>query len=249
MKKVLSLFLSVLMLTSIVTAVDLSSYAATTDSGKCGENLVWEYSDGILTISGEGKMYDYDEYYRYKDNDNNTPWFDYKNEIYKVDIEEGITSIGDYAFYYCYSLRDIVIPDGVKSIGEYAFCNTCLRKIVLPETIKKIGDSAFRDCSLLKTVYYAGTEEDWYNIQICQNKDSGSVSYKSNEYLITASIKYNYQAEKNSDAATEEEPEDGSESIVTIAVIVIAVALVLLLMLATAVIVFVLTRRHYKKHN
>ncbi len=238
MKKVLSLFLSVLMLTSIVAAVDLSAYAATTDSGKCGENLVWEYSDGVLTISGEGKMYDY----VYQRGDQQIPWHNYEDNpyaddtIYKVIIQEGVTNIGNYAFAYCSSLRSITLPESITYIGESAFFGSYIKRIIIPKSVLEIKSDAFKQSSISQ-VYYEGTEEDWYNIHI----------YSGNSDLTTATIKYNYQAEKNSNTATEEESEDGSENIITIAVIVIAVALVLLLMLATAVIVFVLTRRHYKK--
>ena len=47
----------------------------------------------------------------------------YQNAVQKVEIGEGVTSIGDYAFYYCYSLASITIQEGVTSIGNNAFYN------------------------------------------------------------------------------------------------------------------------------
>ena len=47
----------------------------------------------------------------------------YSNAIRKVELGSSVTSIGDYAFQYCYSLSSITIPDGVTSIGNYAFYN------------------------------------------------------------------------------------------------------------------------------
>ena len=66
MKKVISLFLSLAMLLSIVSIVDFSAYADTLTTGKCGDNVTYSFdtSTGMLTISGTGKMTDY-SYHNY----------------------------------------------------------------------------------------------------------------------------------------------------------------------------------------
>ncbi|MBP5366455.1 MAG: leucine-rich repeat protein [Bacteroidales bacterium] len=86
-------------------------------SGKCGENAMWNYDEetGTLTISGTGDMYDYEK--------NCAPWITLKNNctINKLIVEEGITSIGDYAFYLV-SYNDYAeIASTVKKIGKYNF--------------------------------------------------------------------------------------------------------------------------------
>jgi len=65
-------------------------------------------------------------------------------------IPDSVTSIGDKAFYYCYSLTSIVIPDSVTSIGDKAFyyCYS-LTSIKIPDSVTSIGADAFRGCSRL----------------------------------------------------------------------------------------------------
>lgn len=77
------------------TENQVQTYSTVTASGYCGEgdgtNLTWTlYSDGLLEITGTGKMYDYS----YK----GTPWYNYRKSITKLSLSDGITSIGDYAF-------------------------------------------------------------------------------------------------------------------------------------------------------
>ena len=71
----------------------------------------------------------------------------YQNAVQKVEIGEGVTSIGNYAFYYCYSLASIIIPEGVTSIGNNAFyyCYS-LASIIIPEGVTSIGNNAFYYC-------------------------------------------------------------------------------------------------------
>ena len=68
-------------------------------------------------------------------------------------IPESVTSIGDYAFCCCESLTDIVIPDRVTRIGKFAFsgCES-LTDIVLPDGVTSIGDRAFDGCRSLSSV-------------------------------------------------------------------------------------------------
>ena len=60
-----------------------------------------------------------------------------------VDIPQGVTSIGDYAFCYNTPLTSVTIPEGVTSIGDYAFSMTNITSISIPEGVTSIGDSAF----------------------------------------------------------------------------------------------------------
>lgn len=72
----------------------------------------------------------------------------------EVAVPDGVTSIGNYAFYGCHKLTSILIPDGVTSIGIYAFAGcSSLNSIELPESIAHINTAAFESCFGLKTIY------------------------------------------------------------------------------------------------
>ena len=94
----------------------LPMMAMADDSGSCGDNVTYTYVEAThtLTISGTGAMKDYDY--------NNMPWYNYRTDILKAIIEEGVRSIGDAAFWYCSRLTSVTIPNSVTTIGNYAFC-------------------------------------------------------------------------------------------------------------------------------
>ena len=117
-----------------------SKTAAPTE-GACGENATWKLENGTLTISGTGEMTD------------NIPWNDSRSSITKVVVEQGITSIGDYAFSYCRSLTSVTIPSSVTSIGSGTFYNcSSLSSVTIPNSVTSMGDYVFEDCSSLSSV-------------------------------------------------------------------------------------------------
>ena len=77
----------------------------------------------------------------------------YRNSVQRVETGDGVTSIGAYAFGYCYSLSSVTIPDGVTSIGAYAFqnCNS-LSSITIPDGVTSIDAYAFGYCYSLSSI-------------------------------------------------------------------------------------------------
>ncbi len=125
---------------------DIHFKAATTvvASGTCGAAATWKLdSDGVLTISGTGAMYDYEE----------SPWYSYRESVYSVVIESGITTIGNYAFCYCEYIETVSMPDTLTSIGGFAF-GLCmkLKSVKIPESVTAIRFGAFAGCIALTSV-------------------------------------------------------------------------------------------------
>ena len=123
-----------------------------TETGTTG-SLTWilTLSDSTLTISGNDTMPNYaDGTY--------VPWYSFNGEIKTVIIDDGVTSIGNYAFGY-YSgynnLISVTIPNSVKTIGEYAFYgSTGLTFLIIPENVTSIGRGAFSFCHNIQTIDY-----------------------------------------------------------------------------------------------
>ncbi len=177
--------------------------------GTCGENLTWTLTNaGKLTVSGKGDMFDFE---------NETPWEKLLLKIKKVFIDNGVTSIGDGAFYGCKNLSEVNIADSVTKIGGYTFyeCNA-LSELLISNNVTEIGDAAFgyvydkENNSLAKaspfTVFVAG----------------GS---KAHEYAKKNGINYSLISGKESDlkektASAKNKTDDSFNYIVLISVVV-----------------------------
>ena len=116
-------------------------------SGTCGPNLKWHLTDdGVLTISGKGKMNDYLYPKR-------APWEDSREKIKRIIIGDGITTIGEAAFYECFFLTSVTIPNSVTTIGEAAFASCrALTSVTIPNSVTIIGRTAFASCRALTSV-------------------------------------------------------------------------------------------------
>ncbi len=120
--------------------------AGAANSGICGENLTWSLDSGVLTISGTGPMSDYSK-------SSHAPWSRLKSNIKLLVIDNGVTTIGDYAFNDCRLMYEVEISNSVVDIGDYAFSDCrYLRKIVIPDSVLGIGDYAFNRCKDLGRV-------------------------------------------------------------------------------------------------
>ena len=118
-------------------------------SGQCGDNLTWRIENEILTISGTGAMWNYEDS---KEGQTLAPWSAFEEQLTTLVLEEGITYIGERAFEGCSCFEGkLVIPNTVTSIGNSAF-QSCLgiEELVLSNNLKTIGNHAFVGCFRLK---------------------------------------------------------------------------------------------------
>mgnify|MGYP003293555735 CR=1 FL=1 len=133
-------------------------------SGDCGEQITWTLdSEGMLTIGGEGDIPQFE-----------TPWFDYKNDIKSVLIEEGVTNIVWGAFSGLTNVTSVTIPASVSDIDEYAF----------------------PDCSSLTALHVDPENAEYTSVDgVLYTKDKTKlVKYPDNkegtEYVIPASVEF-----------------------------------------------------------
>ena len=158
MKKALSLILAlILMLSMAVTA------SAAPNSGTCGSNLTWTLTNGVLTISGTGDMTDFSK-------NTPAPWQSVRDDITKVEVRSGVTSIGSRAFAGCSNLLFAQLPASIERIGDYAFSTTSLAHCPLRDGVTTIGAYAFQYCDMgAVTIPDSVTEIGWYAFEGCNN--------------------------------------------------------------------------------
>lgn len=135
-----------LALVLVLCAMLCAAPAAHAEEGQCGDGLTWSLAAGTLTISGSGAMTDFTE-------SDMAPWYELREEILRLSLPEGLTSVGELAFYGCENLSAVSLPDTVKRVGDYAFMDcTGLKMLNLGSGLTTIGEAAFSDCYSLATL-------------------------------------------------------------------------------------------------
>ncbi|MCD7886974.1 MAG: leucine-rich repeat protein [Clostridiales bacterium] len=166
--------------------VTVSAQATVSTSGTCGSNVKWSYSNGTLTISGSGKMYDYStkdapwssDYCEDHYGDYYEDYFETRvkkivvgsgvtyiganafgdlDNVTSVTLPSTVTSIGADAFEGLERLTSITLPSKQTTIGAPAFEDCALTSVTIPATVTSIGREAFAECSKLKTVTFKGS--------------------------------------------------------------------------------------------
>ncbi len=174
----------------LVEVINKSSLTIT--AGDYTNGYVGRYAKQIITEEKDSKLTQEGDYIFYNDNGNyylvnyvgkdaeivlpsningstytlNSYAFAYCGKLTSVTLSNGVTAIGESTFERCTSLKSVIIEQGTTSIGNSAFSYcACLKSIVIPNSVTSIGDSAFIG-SILTSVYYKGTSEQWATIDI-----------------------------------------------------------------------------------
>ena len=162
--------------------------------------VTWDVNEGVLSVSNRrGIIPDYDYFEK--------PWNEYRDEITKIVVKNGITEIGSNAFSGLSAVKSISLPDTLEKIGNRAFYGCSgIRMLEIPESVKYIDEDAFcfcsglavmflrpgleiiepyafSGCSALAEIYYYGDEQEFADIEISDG----------NSRLTGAAITYDYE--------------------------------------------------------
>jgi len=139
-----------------IIGAEFEFYKTPAYSWQCGDN-VWAalYENGELSIWGFGDMS------KFSSQSTNAPgWREHAEKVKTVVIEQGVSSIGTYAFYNCKKLESISIPESVTSIGSYAFANCeSIKEITLPAGVNVIEHHMFLNSVSLASVFLSEKTE------------------------------------------------------------------------------------------
>ncbi|MGN0474754.1 MAG: leucine-rich repeat protein, partial [Acutalibacteraceae bacterium] len=183
---------------SLSEMTDEEKYGSVVKSGSCGTKVTYTlYENGLMIISGSGAMLNYETY-------SGMPWYSVRSNIKKVQIQGNVSSIGNYAFYDCDSLTDVVFLNSAEyfnCIGDRAFsyCDNLANISTIPVNIEYIGIYAFCSCPNLTSInvdsnndYYSSIDEVLFNkratkLICCPAGRTGAYSIPNSVTSITAS--------------------------------------------------------------
>ncbi|MBQ6347836.1 MAG: leucine-rich repeat protein, partial [Clostridia bacterium] len=142
--------------------------------GMLENGMQWSFADGVLTVSGEGPMPDFERNW-------DAPWYSFKEYVTGVEILEGVTSVGDNAFVAFTNITELTLPDGLTEIGYQAFRGcTALASVNLPASLATVDTGAFYGCTALADVYFRGTPLQWADMSVADY----------NQPLLAAALHY-----------------------------------------------------------
>ena len=134
--------------------------------------LQWNYENGVLTISGSGYLG-----YELKSGYNT-----YKEDIVKVVIKEGVTSMIAGAFSDYHKIKEVELPESLTQIPQYAFSGCSdLAEVTIPSGVTAIMDMAFSSCTNLKRITFEGDAPYFW---------LGEAGYKAQFNAVTADAFY-----------------------------------------------------------
>lgn len=151
MKRILTVLIALcLSVTAMGTAVFATEPTTVTRApNECGEGITWEFDNGVLTITGDGEMDDFEE--------GAAPWESHKEDITEVVIEGKLTYIGAFAFKNYDALETVDFGTDLYEIGTEAFrgCDS-LTVLQMPKSFKIFGEASFLSCENLKEFHCLG---------------------------------------------------------------------------------------------
>ncbi len=172
------------------TSDDTFQYGKIVSEGMCGDTVKYQlHESGVMIISGNGAMYHYDESGEGNiESEAERPWSDFYDDIIAVAIEDGVTSIGSYAFSSLPQLREVYIADSVSgNMGIRTFYNCPeLKSIRISENIKVISGNVFEGCAGLEEISIPDGVEfiGYYVFKDCVNLRKITIPESVNEISL-----------------------------------------------------------------
>ena len=135
------------------TSTSTAQWTPTHEYSAPGDYVIKLTVEGSVGLAGSGSSNQYSYLLRYSSSADTRNGV-YRNAIQKVEIGDGVTTIGARAFNSCYSLSSVVIPDGVTSIDTQTLFMWCysLSSVTIPNGVTSIGNQAFHSCYSLSSV-------------------------------------------------------------------------------------------------
>ena len=168
LKRIVSLLLCIVLLCSLCGPAYATGFALEAlESGWIGEEVTWTYTalsklsdKDRIGVYGSGEMWDLP----LPESEDAARWTVRILQVEELEIQSGVTSIGDNACVGAERLNSVLLPDTLTRIGAGAFVGcTSLKELTIPASVKEIGDGAF-DGSGLKHIYFEGSQRQWEQI-------------------------------------------------------------------------------------
>lgn len=148
--------------------------------GAQGDNLKWSFNGGKLTITGTGAMADFTIDYTVLPYAAITPWKQYLYSITNIELSEGITYIGQGAFFGMDKVKKVVFPEGLIEIGDYALGNCQgIKSFTFPSTLQTVGNGMFSNNYAIKEIETNATVP----ADMKQNRLNNGATFKISVYV------------------------------------------------------------------
>ncbi len=150
MKRILLFFFFYVTIVMSISAQTWNcGYCGTTTSCEASDDVTATLSNDTLFITGKARMKSYDLM------GNTAPWYGSRSNIHTIILDDGLESIGNYAFTECAEITTLAMPNSITTVGNYAFfsCGK-LDSVIVGDGVETIGESAFMFCSGLTSIKF-----------------------------------------------------------------------------------------------
>jgi len=194
-KRFLATFLALCLALGLLPGTVWAAGDSAPTSGSCGDGVTWTYvpeldehgndQGGTLTISGSGAMADFADL-------TEQPWYSWTRTCKNLVIEDGVTSIGKWAFQECDNLTNVTIPNSVTTIGHGSFCGCeSLTSVTIPDSVTIIETVAFAYSGLTSVTIPANVIRADEVFSGCENLQTINVDPNNRQYSSQDGVLFN----------------------------------------------------------